>query len=159
MVGHDRDYVLEILLVRLHDLELREQQIGWRDSALADVEPVPEVEHVARPNAIEENVSLAADLRVIEEESPLAVQGVEIFLRHVADLGEEDFDLAAVAAAPNEVDIAIFALKRRALRARADRGDRDSAREPQMQAHVGGRVEESRASMIGSAAPTRLPCG
>ena len=109
----DRDDVLHVLLVHLHDLQLRDEQLGERHGRAVDPEPV-ERDGVAHLELADEDVQLAAVRVVVDHETAVhADHVVEALVRLVARVDQQLERLAVALAPGHEVDVAIGPTQRR----------------------------------------------
>ena len=96
VIGEQGDGVLVVLLVRLDDLELGQEEIGRREGLIEDCHALTEVERVAHLDAVEEHIGLALVDGIKEEEPVLSVEDVELLLGLISEPGEDAAGVAGL---------------------------------------------------------------
>ena len=96
-----------VLLVEREDLQLREEQVRERDRPRGDGEPPLERPHVTHLEPADEDVDAPLVLQVVEQQSAVTVQAIELTVALVPELLEQLGDDRAFALRGDEVDVVV----------------------------------------------------
>ena len=135
-VLHQRDDVVDVLLVQVHDLQLAEEEVGRVDGVGVDRQPVAEVDLVVHAHGVEEDVDVVAgrDLGVHGEavadrgrpgagrgarrragqeelQLPVACGHGDVAVLDVPEPAEDLADHDHLALEPDQVDVAVLTLR------------------------------------------------
>ena len=111
VLEQERPEVLEVLLVELDDLELREQELGQREGYRVDRETLADVDGVAHAELPDEHVDVAPVGLVVEHEARSSRHRVKALVGRVPEPGEQPGDVARSLAMRDEIEVGIPALE------------------------------------------------
>jgi DNA-binding LacI/PurR family transcriptional regulator len=151
---HDRPDVLQILLVQMDDLELREKELGKRNRLRLEMQAVGDRDHVAHAELPHEDIDLPAVLSVVEDQARRAVHRVEAGVRLVPELGEKPGYSAAVLPRRHEIDVLVRAREARVHGTVGMELDRHASEDAKDDVRRGGRGNEP-ASLVDDVRPDR----
>src|SRR5256712_10031507 len=84
--GHD---VRKVFRVELYDLHLGQQEVSWGENAFRLVKAIPQIDSVAHPDLVEEDIDLTIVHSVPVAQTSPALQRVERHVRRVPQAEQE----------------------------------------------------------------------
>ena len=143
VVEQERQPVDEILLLRVDDLELGQEQVRRRQRQRLEPEAVAKVEGVAHLEMVEQDIDRGLAGVGAEHQAAMAVDGVEAPLGDEAELLEDAGDAVALRCETHEIQIAVGPGKRRGQGRRAAQPDGHAAEHPERHARLRGRSHDA----------------
>ena len=143
MIENEGEGVDDVLGVDLHDLQLRQQQVGRRERLRVELKAIVELEGVTHAEPADEDIELPPIALVVEEQAAIAMQVVEAAIGHVPELGQEPLEPAVLAFLDHDVDIAVPSVQRRRTRAVPVEPDGGSTQQPHQDLRLACLVEQA----------------
>jgi hypothetical protein len=136
MVEQEEDRIDDVLLGDLHDLELREKELGQGDRGAVILEPAVEGDRVAELEAIEEDVDVNAGRRVVEQPASAFRGDEHLAILGIAQGGKKFPRFPRLTPVAGEVDVRVRPAEGRQERGSAWAMERHPERPEDAEGHV-----------------------